>query len=507
GAIQSKNVEVPVEAAESDKATFEDIDRLEAEARKLLAEKQSYEVQKSFFENVSNKAMREEEGKDDKDKNSAPAEVAPEKWLKASRVYRDGMTEILGALAGVDARLDQLAREIARKENTLRRMYAGKNRMNVVLVPVESDAEGKLTLKISYQASNATWSPSYDARLSTEKGTVEIVQYASVSQGTGEDWKDVSLTLSTAQPQREMTMKEMKPFWIDVMEPPPQGPTLALPATPNAPQGDPLAEWRAKTEAKRVKMEQEQQPEEREVEQPEVVPMVTPIHPQPRFGEAKQVYIRTADIETGGFTSEYKIPGSTAVTADGNATKVLIGTFNAESKLQVQIRPQQATTAQLMIHTKLKGDSPILPGQVNMFRDGAYSGQSRFPLLLPDAEHDISLGIDDQITVKRRKLRDERQEQGVITKESLIAREFVTEILNLHDTPVEIIVKETTPSPKDEKITVDLRSDFTTQGYKKDDDNVKGLLSWQFVMQPREKKSLNLGWTVNWPKDYRLIGM
>ncbi|TAL39906.1 MAG: hypothetical protein EPN97_01575 [Alphaproteobacteria bacterium] len=62
---------------------------------------------------------------------------------------------------------------------------------------------------------------------------------------------------------------------------PAENQTLALPATPNAPQGDPLAEWRAKTEAKRVKMEQEQQPEEKEVEQPEVVPMVTPIHPQP----------------------------------------------------------------------------------------------------------------------------------------------------------------------------------------------------------------------------------
>lgn len=62
---------------------------------------------------------------------------------------------------------------------------------------------------------------------------------------------------------------------------PSENQTLALPATPAAPGGDPLAEWRAKTEAKRVKMEQEQQPEEREVEQPEVVPMVTPIHPQP----------------------------------------------------------------------------------------------------------------------------------------------------------------------------------------------------------------------------------
>lgn len=42
---------------------------------------------------------------------------------------------------------------------------------------------------------------------------------------------------------------------------PEKGQVLALPAGPsNIPQGDALAEWRSKTEAKRVKMEQEQQP-------------------------------------------------------------------------------------------------------------------------------------------------------------------------------------------------------------------------------------------------------
>ena len=75
--------------------------------------------------------------------------------------------------------------------------------------------------------------------------------------------------------------KEMGGSFVPTPIAPAENQTLALPATPNAPAGDPLAEWRAKTEAKRVKMEQENQPEEKEAEQPEVVPMVTPIHPQP----------------------------------------------------------------------------------------------------------------------------------------------------------------------------------------------------------------------------------
>jgi hypothetical protein len=57
--------------------------------------------------------------------------------------------------------------------------------------------------------------------------------------------------------------------------------TLQLPQVPSAPSADPLAEWRAKTEARRIKMEQEVIPDERETEQPEIMPMVTPITPQP----------------------------------------------------------------------------------------------------------------------------------------------------------------------------------------------------------------------------------
>jgi len=240
------------------------------------------------------------------------------------------------------------------------------------------------------------------------------------------------------------------------------------------------------------------------------VPMLQPVRPQPvlRFpGAPKPVRIVSANIDSGGFVSEYKIPNLTTVMPDGSETKLLLGTFDADSKQQVHIRPQQGPEAHLMIHTKLKGENPILPGPVNMFRDGSFAGRTTVPLLLPGEEHDISFGIDDQVTVKRRMLRDERQEEGLISKDSLIAREYVTEVQNLHDKPIEIIIKETTPTPKNEKVTVNLRPDFTTQGFKQDDDNIKGLLKWQFELEPRTKKEFKLGWTVNWPKDHKLMGL
>lgn len=59
---------------------------------------------------------------------------------------------------------------------------------------------------------------------------------------------------------------------------PAENQTLSLPATPSAPQGDPLAEWRAKGEAKRVKTEQLQAPlEEKEMAAGKNEPMSPPM--------------------------------------------------------------------------------------------------------------------------------------------------------------------------------------------------------------------------------------
>ena len=188
-------------------------------------------------------------------------------------------------------------------------------------------------------------------------------------------------------------------------------------------------------------------------------------------------------------------------------SKLLLGTFDAESKPRVYIHPQQSTEAHLVIHTKLKGESPILPGRVKIFRDGTFTGIVSFPMLQPGGEYDLSFGLDDKVIVKRRTLRDEKQEEGLFTKDNQIVREYATELQNLHDTDIEVFIKEATPVPKNEKITVDLRPQFTTKGYKKDDDNIKGLLSWQFDMRPKEKKEVKLGWLVGWPKDHKLQGL
>lgn len=61
----------------------------------------------------------------------------------------------------------------------------------------------------------------------------------------------------------------------------PQSEELTLPPAAKQEAGDPLQEWRAKAEARRLSLESESAPPEEDVQAPDIVPMVQPIRPQP----------------------------------------------------------------------------------------------------------------------------------------------------------------------------------------------------------------------------------
>lgn len=173
----------------------------------------------------------------------------------------------------------------------------------------------------------------------------------------------------------------------------------------------------------------------------------------------------------------------------------------------MQICPQITTDAYLATHAVLKGESPLLPGTASLFRDGAYVGKLNLPLLRPGAATDIYFGIDDRVAVTHKTLKDERGQTGLIDKDNSLDRSFLTQIENLHKDPVDVVISETVPASQNEKLKIEIVEADTTEGYKADNDNTKGLLKWSFSLKPQEKKDVKLGWHLGWPKEFNLSGL
>jgi uncharacterized protein (TIGR02231 family) len=479
GALSHKivnNVEL-TSAREAELNTQKEV--LEEQRKVIQTEIKALETKKTFLTSLQAKAI---EVTNDE---IAKFELNSANWLDAANTLQTGMDEILKSELAKNNQIKDINDKIAKIERDLNQVRTGSKQTLTVSLPVEMSRAANVTLSLEYQIGGAYWIPVYDARLNTENGELELVQYGSVSQRTGEDWSDIALTLSTARPNRGATAPTLSPMWVNLFS------TKRNFMAQSASVG-----MEGASEVYREAVREEAPIAEAFVTGGSAIPA------------PKAAAVRTATINTGGFTAEFEIPGLISVPADGTQTKVLIAPFETDSKLEVHIKPQRDTKAYLVANTTIKGEAPLLPGQVSLFRDGSYVGQTHVPLLKPGKDYDLSFGIDDQIEVAHKTLKDERSEEGMfVGKTDALTRHTVTEIQNLRNRDVNIVLGQTVPAPQNEKITLTMDKANTTGGYTEDKENIKGLLEWAFTLKPQEKKDVKLGWTLAWPQGENISGI
>lgn len=446
------------------------LEKLEDQKRVYRVEKQALRTGKTFLDNIGKQAaLRENE-------EIATLDLDPESWGAASDSLTKKVEENLKASLMLDFKIRETDKKITKVRNELNQLRTGQKQSYMVSIPFEADKATTLTVELSYQQPNVGWRPVYDARLDVAGGEMSLVQYGSVWQRTGENWEDVKLTLSTARPHRGAGLPDLHPKWVNILQKRARHNYAAGAAVQALSDGAMTEESVAPAYAKAA-------------------------------SPAREVSMQSAQINTEGFVGEYNIAGPATVLSDGTQSKLLIGTFETESAMQVQVKPQYSTEAYLVVTSTLKGEAPILPGQVNLFRDGAFIGKAQLPMLRPGDEEDLSFGVDDNVRVTRNTLLDESSESGLISKDSVVKRHYVTEIKNLHKEPISVAVLETIPVSKDERIRVDVLEGKTTDGYARDVDQIKGLLRWSKDVAPKQDWTVNLGWEVRWPKEENISGL
>ena len=478
GALESKTISSAELAAPRERELNAKLQSLQDQRALVVADQGALQQKQTFLQTLGQQgALRSKE-------NIAAIDLKPEQWTGAANALLASVSDTLRALAGKDVELRGLDEQIAAVEQDLSQLQTGAHSSVAVRIPVESNAAAKLMVRVSYQVPNAAWAPIYDARLETATGKLSLVQYGEVRQNTGEDWSNVKLTLSTAQPARGAALPPLDPMWVNLYN-------------PNT------ARRFAAMEYDKARSNMAGQVASAPMAADAMMEMAVAA-PAPVMKSASFV---AATLNAGGYVTEYGIAGTSTVLADGTARKVMVGGLDVSSELVAKIKPQVASTAFLVAVTKLGGEAPLLPGSASLFRDGAFIGSAQLPMLRPGEETDLGFGVDDQIVVKPRLVKDETGEAGVITKDSTRIRQSLLEVQNLHRTPVKVAVLQTVPAPQDEKITFTLDKEYTTPGYTENVDHITGQMRWINSLSPQQKWEVKLGWTLSWPKDSQINGL
>lgn len=478
GALESKIVSSAELAAPRERELNAKLRELHDARALLVADQSALSQKQQFLATLSLQAS----GRTRED--IAEVNLKPEQWKGAADALMGSYADTLRALALKQVELRGMDEQIAAVQNELNQLQTGARSTYQVRIPLEAKTATRLTLTVSYQLPGASWAPIYDARLDTGSSKVTLVQFGEVRQQTGEDWTDAKLTLSTAQPARGAALPPLDPMWVDFYQ--------AYEVERRA-RMESFGGARSNVAAQSLAMA------DSAVAMQEAVPASAPVQ--------KAAVFQAATVNTGGYVSEYVIPGTVSVLADGTAKKVMIGTLNVSSELVVKIKPQVSAAGFLVAVTKLGGEAPLLPGNASLFRDGAFIGSMYLPLLRPGEETDLSFGIDDQVVVKQRVMKDEGGESGVISKDNTRTRIVLSEVQNLHRQPVKIALLQTVPSPRNEQIKLQILAEQTTAGYAKDVDNIAGQLRWTFDLASQAKQEVKLGWTLSWPKEQNISGL
>lgn len=127
--------------------------------------------------------------------------VEIEQLKVAMDYFRQRLIDIKQHLFEIDINIRKLNEELTKVDAQLREQSVSKEQSSgEITVKISSKVATQSSILLKYLVNEAKWFPSYDIRAKNVESPVAITYKANVSQQSGEDWENVELTISSADP-------------------------------------------------------------------------------------------------------------------------------------------------------------------------------------------------------------------------------------------------------------------------------------------------------------------
>ncbi|HEY0652186.1 MAG TPA: DUF4139 domain-containing protein [Chryseosolibacter sp.] len=387
--------------------------------------------------------------------------------------FRSRLSDIISARMKHDQQIKKLNEKLLK----LQRQFNEENELysrntSDILISVSAEAATSADLTINYVVNNAGWYAVYDLRALNTRSPVQLNYKANVFQSTGEEWKNVRLRLSTANPSLGGLKPELNTWYLEFYQP-------VYRALEGRAAG---VSMKRKAEAGYLAKPQMQEAAEE----------------APMPAETTAQYVNT--IQTS-LNTEFDISLPYTVSSSNKPTLVEIRNHELKADYNYSTAPKLDNDAFLIARATGWEEFSLLPGEANVFFEGTFVGKSYIdPNSIRDTLN-VSLGRDKRIVVKREKLKDfsSRKLIGANQRET---RAFEISIRNTKSEPVKITIEDQVPVSQNSQIEVTV-SDVGGARYNKD----TGKLVWELALQPNETKKVVYKFEVKYPKDKTVSGL
>ena len=330
-----------------------------------------------------------------------------------------------------------------------------------ITVQLNAQNAAQASFELSYYVTNCGWTPSYDIRVKDINSKAIIAAKANVVQNTGQDWKNVKLSLSTGNPAQGNTQPSLSPWWLSLSEN-----NIVY-----------KAKGRRSDDLKRMEM---------------AAPAAAGGY---SIDDAQGTYSNTAAdfsqlLNSTGTNSIFEISIPYTIESNGKENYVEIQKYEMAAEFSYLSIPKLDPDAFLLARILGWDKGELLPGDASVYFENNYVGKTYFDTRIVDDTLAVALGRDNNIMIKRKQVNELNERTSLNGNTKKISRVF------------DIEIEDQVPLSNNEQLNVEVLETGGAE-YNKE----TGKLVWKLKLPPGESKKLRFGYSVKYPRKLILNGL
>ena len=393
----------------------------------------------------------------------------PDDLVKLADFYRVRLKEINYKVLDINRKNKKYTSRIAILTQQQTQISSNfKRSSKEVLITINSKETTKGNLITSYQVNNAGWIPSYDIRSTNAENGIDITYKAKVYQNTGNDWKNVNITLSTGNLNLSNQKPQLNPWYIQYYN--------------QYKQRHKKGKYVSSAPAMRAELA------EVEIEDASLHGRSNTIAD---FSETVNNMVNT----------EFKISLKFTIKSGGSGKLMEVTRANIPASYRYYAAPKLDKNAFLIARITGWEDLSLLPGEISLYNNGTYVGKSFLDINKTIDTLELSLGRDQFIVINRKSVKDNNK-NIIIGSSRKITKGYEIIIKNTKSKDIELVVMDQIPLSNISEIEVKM-IDNSSAEYNE----INGLLTWKIDLKAKDSKIIDFKYSVKYPKDKNITNL
>ncbi len=330
-------------------------------------------------------------------------------------------------------------------------------------IEVELEAKNAINADflLTYTVKQASWTPFYDVRVKDINSPLTIDYQAVIEQNSGEDWKNVRLILSNAEPAKSRNAPELQTWFLD---------TERILRKTRATY-DTVSTYDPTTYEEKV-------------------PIIYHEY------DAEEMYAKTLEKQT---SIQFEIPVAYTVRSGEPPVKLSLNVLSIPANYCYYTVPKIQPVAYLKAHITNWEQYNLMEGDAAIYVDNAYIGESGISPYETGDTISFGLGIDPSVIVQRTKVKQFGKKQFLGNKRT-DERTFSIKIRNTKKTPINIVVLDQIPVSQNKELTIE-----NVEAKEAKIEAATGKITWKLEISPTTEKAIEFHYEAKYLQSERVF--